>query len=100
LIDRGFADEQHISALVRQQYQASILTDAGINPVIFKSLDDLDIIRDTARDHDSTAQIISPLVLMAHAFKLSLRVPMLVIQHVLKPVSVASESVRRPQVEQ
>jgi hypothetical protein len=57
LIDRGFADQQHISALVRQPYQASILTDAGIEPVIFKDLDDFDNIREAAKDHDSMNQI-------------------------------------------
>ncbi|KUJ22707.1 NAD dependent epimerase/dehydratase family protein [Mollisia scopiformis] len=52
LIDRGLADSHEISALVRKPYHASILKDQGINPIIFKDLDDFDTIRDAAKDHD------------------------------------------------
>ncbi|CZR50992.1 related to NAD dependent epimerase/dehydratase family protein [Phialocephala subalpina] len=52
LIDHGTADHQEISALIRQPYQASILKDQGINPIIFKSLDDFETIRNAAKDHD------------------------------------------------
>lgn len=53
LIDRGAADHQEISSLIRQPYQASILKDQGITPILFKSLDDVETIRDAAKDHDS-----------------------------------------------
>lgn len=53
LIDTGIADNYHISALVRKPFQASILTDAGIEPLLFDDLDDFDIICAAAKDHDS-----------------------------------------------
>ena len=43
-----------LSALVRKPYQASILADAGVTPLIFKDLDDFEVIRKAAKDHDST----------------------------------------------
>ena len=46
-----------LSALVRKPYQASILKDAGVNPLIFKDLDDFDVIHDAAKDHDSMYRI-------------------------------------------
>ncbi len=55
LIDRNVEDRYVLSALVRKPYQASILADAGVSPLIFKDLDDLDIIREAAKDHDSTS---------------------------------------------
>jgi hypothetical protein len=53
LIDRGVADKYDISALVRKPYHSSILKDQGINPIIFKDLDDFEGIREAAKDHDS-----------------------------------------------
>lgn len=44
-----------LSALVRKPYHASILKDAGASPLIFKDLDDFDVIREAAKDHDSTS---------------------------------------------
>ncbi|TVY81723.1 hypothetical protein LSUE1_G002121 [Lachnellula suecica] len=41
-----------LSALVRKQSQASILANAGVNPLIFKDLDDSEAIRAAAKDHD------------------------------------------------
>ncbi len=38
---------------MRQAYQASILTDAGVEPVMFGDLDDFEVIKGAARDHDS-----------------------------------------------
>ncbi|KAG4437897.1 hypothetical protein IFR05_006616 [Cadophora sp. M221] len=52
LIDRNAEDRYVLSALVRKAYQASILTDTGVNPLIFKDLDDFDLIREAAKDHD------------------------------------------------
>jgi hypothetical protein len=40
------------SALVRQTEQAEKLKAVGVNGILFKSLDDFDVIRDTAKDHD------------------------------------------------
>ncbi|KAH7417372.1 NAD dependent epimerase/dehydratase family protein [Cadophora sp. MPI-SDFR-AT-0126] len=51
LIDRNSEDRYVLSALVRKPYQASILADAGVNPFIFKDLDDFDVIREAAKDH-------------------------------------------------
>ncbi|KAK0119249.1 hypothetical protein ONS95_008100 [Cadophora gregata] len=52
LIDKNAEDRYVLSALVRKPYQASILADAGVNPLIFKDLDDFDVIREAAKDHD------------------------------------------------
>ncbi|KAH9221701.1 NAD dependent epimerase/dehydratase family protein [Leptodontidium sp. 2 PMI_412] len=52
LIDRNAEDRYVLSALVRKAYQASILADAGVSPLIFKDLDDFDVIREAAKDHD------------------------------------------------
>ncbi|TVY27422.1 hypothetical protein LHYA1_G004183 [Lachnellula hyalina] len=41
-----------ISALVRKPSQASKLADAGVKPLIFKDLDDFEVIRAAAKDHD------------------------------------------------
>jgi len=52
LIDRNAEDRYVLSALVRKPYHASILKDAGASPLIFKDLDDFDVIREAAKDHD------------------------------------------------
>ncbi|KAL2072622.1 hypothetical protein VTL71DRAFT_11965 [Oculimacula yallundae] len=52
LIDRNAEDRYMLSALVRKKFQASIFTDAGVSPLIFKDLDDFDVIRKAAKDHD------------------------------------------------
>ncbi|KAH7364128.1 NAD dependent epimerase/dehydratase family protein [Rhexocercosporidium sp. MPI-PUGE-AT-0058] len=52
LIDRNVVNRYVLSALVRKPFQASILADAGVSPLIFKDLDDFDVIRAVARDHD------------------------------------------------
>jgi hypothetical protein len=58
LIQRNPIDvpEYTLSALVRKPYQASILKDAGVNPLIFKDLDDFDVIREAAKDHDGMSR--------------------------------------------
>jgi hypothetical protein len=38
---------------VRKPYQAVILNNVGAFPLIFKDLDDFDVIREAAKDHDS-----------------------------------------------
>lgn len=58
LIDRNAEDRYVLSALVRKPFQASILADAGVSPLIFKDLDDFDVIREAAKDHDSTSCIV------------------------------------------
>lgn len=58
LIDKNAEDRYTLSALVRKPYQASILTDAGVTPLIFKDLDDIDVIREAAKDHDRKACLI------------------------------------------
>lgn len=56
LIERNSEDRYVLSALVRKSYQASILADAGVSPLIFKDLDDFDVIREAAKDNDSTSR--------------------------------------------
>ena len=46
-----------LSALVRKPYQASILADAGVKPLIFKDLDDFGVIRDAAKECDSMSSV-------------------------------------------
>ncbi|KAE9381141.1 NAD(P)-binding protein [Stipitochalara longipes BDJ] len=52
LINHPIADTVTISALVRQPYQASILKDAGVIPLLFKDLDDYETIFEAAKDAD------------------------------------------------
>ncbi len=52
LVDRNGDERYEISALVRKPYQASILTDAGVTPILFESLDDFEVIREAARSVD------------------------------------------------
>ncbi|CAM1501634.1 Fc.00g036180.m01.CDS01 [Cosmosporella sp. VM-42] len=42
----------NISALVRKQEQADILKEHGVNPILFNSLDESDLLRRTASEHD------------------------------------------------
>lgn len=72
-IDRGIADKHEISALVRKPYHASILKDQGINPIIFKDLDDLETIREAAKDHDSMILMLFYFMTYADDTKLLLR---------------------------
>ncbi|PMD64312.1 NAD dependent epimerase/dehydratase family protein [Hyaloscypha bicolor E] len=52
LINHPIADTLSITALVRKPYQASILKDAGVIPLLFKDLDDYETIYDAAREAD------------------------------------------------
>ncbi|TVY59233.1 hypothetical protein LCER1_G000238 [Lachnellula cervina] len=51
-VDKPARSRYTLSALVRKPQQASILADAGIKPLIFKDLDDFEVIRAAAKDHD------------------------------------------------
>jgi nucleoside-diphosphate-sugar epimerase len=42
----------HITILVRRQDQADILSDLGVTPILFKSLDDTEVLTETASTHD------------------------------------------------
>ncbi|RGP76944.1 nad dependent epimerase dehydratase family [Fusarium longipes] len=42
----------HITALVRRQDQADILSSLGVTPVLFKSLDDTELLTEEASNHD------------------------------------------------
>jgi hypothetical protein len=55
LLAHPIADTLTISALVRKPYQASILKDAGVEPLIFKDLDDYEAIFEAAKDVDGTS---------------------------------------------
>jgi hypothetical protein len=55
LLAHPIADTLTIAALVRKPYQASILKDAGVEPLIFKDLDDHEAIFDAAKDADGTS---------------------------------------------
>lgn len=61
LINHPIADTLSLTALVRQPYQASILKDAGVIPLLFKDLDDYDAIRDAAKDADGDSLLPSQL---------------------------------------
>ncbi|TVY42566.1 hypothetical protein LSUB1_G001216 [Lachnellula subtilissima] len=52
-----------ISALVRKPSQASKLPDAGVKPLIFKDLDDFEVIHAAAKDHDRTCAASLALIL-------------------------------------
>lgn len=52
LLAHPIADTVSISALVRKPYQASILKDAGVVPLLFKDLDDYETILGAAKDAD------------------------------------------------
>jgi hypothetical protein len=47
-----------ISALVRKQFQASILKDAGVIPLLFKDLDDYEAIYEAALDADGNPSVL------------------------------------------
>ena len=42
-----------ISALVRKTEQVEKLKEIGLNGIVFKSLDDFQVIKDAAKNHDS-----------------------------------------------
>ena len=44
--------EASISALVRKQDQANLLKERGVNPILFNSLDESDVLRKVASEHD------------------------------------------------
>jgi hypothetical protein len=52
LLAHPIADTLSISALVRKPYQASILKDAGVTPVLFRDLDDYEAIVGAAKEAD------------------------------------------------
>jgi hypothetical protein len=52
LLAHPIADAISISALVRKPSQASILKDAGVTPLLFKDLDDYEVILGAAKDAD------------------------------------------------
>jgi hypothetical protein len=52
LLAHPIADTLSIFALVRKPYQASILKDAGVTPLLFKDLDDYEVIVGAAKDAD------------------------------------------------
>ncbi len=41
-----------VSALVRKEEHASVLSNRAVNPIVFKGLDDLDVVRKAASEHD------------------------------------------------
>jgi hypothetical protein len=45
-----------ISALVRKTEQVDKLKEIGVNGIVFKSLDDFNVIKDAAKNHDSECE--------------------------------------------
>lgn len=48
-----------ISALVRKEEQAAVLRGLGVNPVLFKGLDDVETLRRAASEHDAVVHTAS-----------------------------------------
>ena len=71
LINHPIADTLSITALVRKPYQASILKDAGVIPLLFKDLDDYETIYDAARDADGRSSSLFSACYGADVAKLS-----------------------------
>ena len=50
--DKKYVSNHLISALVRGEDKAKILAEKGVNPILFHSLDETDILQQVASEHD------------------------------------------------
>lgn len=50
-----------VSALVRHQDQADLLAQKGVIPILFESLDETDVLRKLASEHDAVIHVVDGL---------------------------------------